>query len=172
MLGSNSVFRAPIPNPNQANSSLSYFARYGPVADQKLRVTSALLTQILDEPAFNVLRTREQLGYVVSCSTFTLPGLSESGIGFVIQSEKKPEYLEKRLEAFLDEMKIKLDTMSDEEFTSHRSGLEKKWLEAYKNLSEEVARYAVQVTSGHWDFLRGKGSTQSLYIDIQFSLIR
>ena len=152
--GSNSVLSAPLPNPNQANSALTYFIYYGPVCDQKMRVTSALLTQMLSEPAFNVLRTREQLGYLVSCTNWTLSGLSEKGLRIVVQSEKKPGFLEERVEAFLDEMKIRLETMTDEEFISHRSGLEKKWLEADKNLAEEVAKYIVQLNSGHLDFLR------------------
>lgn len=152
--GSNFVLNTPLPNPNQANSALSYFIHYGSVADQKSRVTSFLLTQILSEPAFDVLRTRQQLGYIVSCSNWTLPGLSERGLRIAVQSEKKPGYLEERVEAFLDEMKVKLETMPDAEFVSHRSALEKKWLEADKNLHEEVARYVVQVNSGHLDFLR------------------
>ena len=124
------------------------------MADQKSRVTSALLTQILREPAFNVLRTREQLGYIVACTNFPLVGLSEQGLRIVVQSEKRPGYLEERVEAFLDEMKGKLETMSDVEFASHRSSVEKKWLEADKNLAEEVARYSTEVESGHWDFFR------------------
>lgn len=154
--GSNYIYSAPIRNPNQANSSLTYFTHFGPIIDQKLRVGSALLTQILSEPAFNVLRTREQLGYIVSCSAWTLPGSSEKGLRIVVQSEKNPEYLETRVEAFLDEMKIKLEEMSDEDFITHRNGLEKKWLESNKNLAEEVSKYLVHINSGQWDFLRSK----------------
>jgi insulysin len=117
-------------------------------------VTSSLLTQILSQPAFDVLRTQEQLGYIVSCTNLTLPGSSEVGLLFVVQSEKKPGYLEERVEAFLDDMQAQLETMPDEEFASHRSSLEKKWLEANKNLPEEFARYLIQVKTGHWDFLR------------------
>ena len=126
------------------------------MADQKLRVASALLTQIMSEPAFNVLRTREQLGYIVSCSSWTLPGSSEKGVRIVVQSERKPTYLEQRVEAFLDEMKIKLEGMTEEEFETHKSGLQKKWLEADKNLAEEVARFLFHVNTGHFDFLRSE----------------
>ncbi|KDR81747.1 hypothetical protein GALMADRAFT_58881 [Galerina marginata CBS 339.88] len=154
--GSNYIYSAPLPNPNEANSALTYFTYYGPVADQKLRVTSALLTQILSEPAFNILRTREQLGYIVSCSSWTLPGSSEKGLRIVVQSEKRPAHLEDRVEAFLDEMKDKLEGMTDDEFHQHKNGLEKKWLEADKNLADEVGRFLVHVNSGHWDFLRNE----------------
>lgn len=122
-------------------------------------MTSALLTQIMSEPAFNVLRTREQLGYIVSCSSWTLPGSSEKGLRIVVQSERKPTYLEGRVEAFLDEMKNKLEEMTNEEFQTHKSGLEKKWLETDKNLGDEVARFLFHVNTGHWDFLRSEYSS-------------
>ena len=113
------VWSAPLPNLNQATSALTYYLHFGSIVDQKLRIVSALLTQILTEPAFSVLRTREQLGYIVSCASWLLPGGSENGLRIVVQSEKKPGYLEERVEAFLEEMKIELEEMADEEFESH-----------------------------------------------------
>lgn len=160
--GSNFIWSSPIPNTNQANSSLTYFTYYGPITDQKLRVVSSLLTQIMSEPAFNVLRTREQLGYIVSCSSWALPGSSERGLRIVVQSEKKPEYLETRVEAFLDEMKTKIEDMSEEEFNTHKHGLTKKWLEADKNLAEEVSRFLTHINSGHWDFFRNEKDAELL----------
>lgn len=163
MQGSNHVWSSPIPNPDQANSALTYFTYFGPVADERLRVTSSLLTQILSEPAFNVLRTREQLGYIVSCTPWELPGASEKGLRIVVQSERKPNYLESRVEAFFDEMKEKLENLSADEFESHRSGLEKQWLEVSKNIGEEFTKYMFHVNSGHWDFLRSKFLEQHLF---------
>ena len=157
-IGSNLVWSAPLTNLNQGNSALSYYLHFGSIVDQKLRIVSALLTQLLSEPAYSVLRTREQLGYIVFCSSWLLPGASERGLRIGIQSEKKPGYLEERVEAFLGEMKIKLEEMTDEEFESHKTGLEKKWLEADKNLNEEASRLLSQITSGHLDFLRRRCS--------------
>jgi insulysin len=151
---SNFVWSAPIPNPNQANSALTFYVHFGPVVDQQLRVVSSLLTQILTEPAFIVLRTQEQLGYIVSCSPWLLPGGSEKGLRIVVQSEKNPGYLEERVEAFLDRMKNVIDNMSNEVFAEQKNGLEKKWLEVDKNLADEHSRFAAQINSGHWDFLR------------------
>jgi insulysin len=87
-----------------------------------------------------------------------LPGASERGLRIVVQSEKKPGYLEERVEAFLHEMKVILEEMTDEEFGSQKTGLEKKWLEADKNLVDEASRMLSQITSGHLDFLRRKCS--------------
>jgi insulysin len=113
-----------------------------------------LLSQILSEPAFNILRTQEQLGYIVFCSSWPYPGSVEKGLRIIIQSEKNPGYLETRVETFLDRMKTKLEEMDEDEFAQQKDGLKKKWLEADKNLAEESSRYMTQVESGHFDFLR------------------
>lgn len=152
--GSDFIWTMPIDNPNQANSAITYYVHFGQLADARLRVISALLIKILSEPAFNVLRTKEQLGYVVFCSGLTLTGFSEKGLRIVVQSEKSASYLEERIEAFLDSMKEKLATMPVDEFAEHQRSLEKKWLEVDKNLDDEMVRYVVQLKSNHLDFFR------------------
>ncbi|KAF7295456.1 Insulin-degrading enzyme [Mycena indigotica] len=154
--GTNHTWTCVIPNPNQANSALTYFVHLGSVVDQHLRVTSSLLVQLLQEPAFNVLRTKEQLGYIVSCSGWVLPGSVEKGIRFVVQSEKMPGYLEDRVEAFLDAMKTTIEQMSPETFAEHKESVRKRWTESEKNITEEVTRLASHVMSGHYDFLRNE----------------
>ncbi|KAJ7217183.1 Metalloenzyme, LuxS/M16 peptidase-like protein [Mycena pura] len=152
--GTNSTWTCTIPNPNQANSALSYYVHFGSIIDQHMRVTSSLLAQILKEPAFDVLRTKEQLGYIVWCYEWLLTGQSEKGLGIVVQSEKMPGYLEDRVEAFLEGMKTVIEEMSPEEFAEHKDSLKKRWLEEEKNMQEEMTRLATHVTTGHWDFLR------------------
>lgn len=46
------------------NSALSYFCQFGESSDIKLRNIAALLHQLIREPCFTQLRTKEQLGYV------------------------------------------------------------------------------------------------------------
>lgn len=152
--GSNYVWSSKLFNPNQVNSALTYYLHLGSVVDQRLRVTSALLVKILTEPTFNVLRTQEQLGYVVLCSPWTLPGSSEQGFRIVVQSGKQPGYLEYRVEAFLDRMKETIEDMSDSAFQEYKTGLEKRWLEADKNLAEEASRFMVYISNGQLDFIR------------------
>jgi insulysin len=124
----------------------------GQLTDQPTRVTLALLAQILTEPAFNILRTQEQLGYVVSCSQWQLAGSGHGGIRIVVQSEKEPAFLEERVEAFLDRMKDVIEAMTPEQIDEQKVGLGRKWREAAKNLNEETSQYWAQVDSGHLDF--------------------
>ncbi|PCH37702.1 hypothetical protein WOLCODRAFT_135782 [Wolfiporia cocos MD-104 SS10] len=143
-----------VPNANEPNSSINYYCHVGSYTEPRLRVTSALLTQILAEPAFNVLRTREQLGYIVSCSQMVSPGESHIGLRIVIQSERYPAYLEERIDAFLEEMKDKLEEMTEVEFKEQQAGLERRWREASKNLGEETNKYWAHIDSGYLDFMR------------------
>ena len=151
---SNIVLQAPTPNPEEVNSALTYYVHTGSVLDSRQRVVASLTAQILSEPAFNILRTREQLGYIVSCTEWQLPGASERGLRVAIQSERAPAYLEERVEAFFEEMKGKILEMEDAEFQDQRDGLEKKWREKAKNMSEETNRFWPHIDSGYLDFLR------------------
>ncbi|KAE9393647.1 hypothetical protein BT96DRAFT_959011 [Gymnopus androsaceus JB14] len=154
--GCNLIKTGPVPNPNQANSALTYFVRIGSISDRRLCVTGALLSQILTEPAFNVLRTKEQLGYIVSCGYWSLPGGTERGIRIVVQSEKTPGYLESRVEAFLEEMKNTIEAMPLEMFEEQKSGLDKKWREEEKNLAEEASVFMDQINTGIWISIKVK----------------
>ncbi|KAF9000402.1 Metalloenzyme, LuxS/M16 peptidase-like protein [Cyathus striatus] len=158
----NHIWSLPVPNPQQPNSALTYYTHFGPASDQRLRVISSLLTQLLTEPAFNILRTKEQLGYIVFCSAWSLPSAHEKGLRIVVQSEKGPVYFEQRVEAFLDTMRGRIEEMSLAEFESQKGSLEKKWLEEDKNLSDETGKYMVQINSGHLDFYRN--SNDAVYL--------
>ncbi|KAK2466811.1 hypothetical protein APHAL10511_001069 [Amanita phalloides] len=160
--GSNYTWSSKLFNPDQVNSALTYYLHFGSDVDQRLRVTSALLVKILTEPAFNILRTQEQLGYVVLCSPWVLPGYGEKGFRIVIQSAKQPGYLEHRVEAFLDKMKETIEQMSESAFEEYKAGLAKRWLEADKNMSEEAARFMLHISSGHLDFLRNENDAYLL----------
>ncbi|KAJ7137711.1 insulin-degrading enzyme [Mycena epipterygia] len=159
---SNHTWTSIIPNPNQANSALTYYVHFGSIVNQYLRVTSSLLVQVLQEPAFNILRTKEQLGYIVSCSGWLLAGQSEKGLRIIVQSEKNPGYLEDRVEAFLEGMKATIEDMSPEHFAEHKESLKKRWTEAEKSLNEEASRFVVHVTNGQWDFLRNEKDAKFL----------
>lgn len=63
-----------------------------------------LVAQILCEPCYNQLRTKEQLGYIVFCASRKANGAQ--GIRFIVQSAKHPMYVEERIETFLDSMTV------------------------------------------------------------------
>ncbi|KAG6334740.1 hypothetical protein ID866_4358 [Astraeus odoratus] len=152
--GCNYIWTMPVPNPNEANSALTYYIHIGQLDNPRQRVLGVLLAQIMSEPAFNVLRTKEQLGYIVSCSRWTLSGDSQFGLRIVVQSERGTGYLEERVEAFLTTMETKLEEMAMEEFRDFKRGLQQRWREPAKNLGEEASRYWQQIDTGFLDFLQ------------------
>ena len=162
-VGCNYVWTTPVPNPNELNSALSYYLYLGQLTDPRQRVVGSLLAQIMSEPAFNTLRTKEQLGYVVSCSKWNLLGDSHFGLRIVVQSERRSGYLEHRVEAFLDSMDQKIREMGSGEFLDFKSGLQQRWREPPKNLAEEVSRYWSQIDSGFFDFLRSECKQYALH---------
>lgn len=63
-----------------------------------------LLTQIISEPCFNILRTKEQLGYIVFSGIRRTNGVQ--GLRVIIQSDKHPKHVEKRIDEFMNTMLV------------------------------------------------------------------
>lgn len=81
-------------NATNINSAIEYCVQVGPESDPSSRVLLALLCQIANEPVFDQLRTKEQLGYMV------FSGMRKQqmmGFRIIIQSEKSPTHLESRV---------------------------------------------------------------------------
>ncbi|XP_073452147.1 insulin-degrading enzyme isoform X1 [Aquarana catesbeiana] len=111
-----------------------------------------LFCQIISEPFFNTLRTKEQLGYIVFSGPRRANGIQ--GLRFIIQSEKPPHYLESRVEAFLKTMEKSLEEMSDEAFQKHVQALALRRLDKPKKLSAECAKYWGEIISQQYHFDR------------------
>lgn len=143
----------PLVNADEVNSALTYYFDVGDVCNPQTRALLGLFAHIAHEPAFNQLRTVEQLGYIVSTAVWGSSG--SIGWRLVVQSEKNPAYLENRVDLFFETtLKKLLEDMTDEEFEHKRQSLIDKKLEKFKNLNEESTSFWSQITSGYHDFFR------------------
>jgi insulysin len=136
-----------------------YYCLYtGSRFDYPTRARTLLLGQMTSAPAFDQLRTQEQLGYVV------LSGAIETATNMsyriVIQGEKAPIYLGGRIDAFLTKFAGILGEMPESEFELHKSSLVKERLEKLKpkNLEEAASRVWSSIRAGHFDFALGMPS--------------
>ncbi|KAM4669164.1 insulin-degrading enzyme isoform 1-T12 [Amazona ochrocephala] len=111
-----------------------------------------LFCQIISEPCFNTLRTKEQLGYIVFSGPRRANGIQ--GLRFIIQSEKPPHYLESRVEAFLKTMEKCIEDMTEEAFQKHIQALAIRRLDKPKKLSAECAKYWGEIISQQYNFDR------------------
>ncbi|KAH7677794.1 nardilysin protein [Dioscorea alata] len=110
----------------------------------RLRAITDLFSSIIDEPYFNQLRTKEQLGYVVECG----PRMTYRVLGFcfrVQSSEYSPLYLHERVCHFISGVQEILDGLDDESFEHHRSGLIAEKLEKEPSLACETGNHWTQI---------------------------
>ncbi|XP_014680687.1 PREDICTED: insulin-degrading enzyme-like [Priapulus caudatus] len=117
-----------------------------------MNVVLELFCQIISEPCFNVLRTQEQLGYIVFSGVRRAHGTQ--GLRIIVQSDKSCDFVDQRAEAFLQSLDTYLDNMSDEEFQRHLSALVARRLEKPKKLSHQSAKYWGEIVSRQYNFDR------------------
>jgi insulysin len=148
--GSNYLYKKILKDPANVNHCIEYYLHIGSKGDRIVRAKTQLLDQILHEPAFDQLRTKEQLGYVVYSG---LRGCSTTyGFRFIIQSERKSEYLDARIDSFLTQQLPALSTMTDADFENHKRSVVVKRLEKLKNLDQETGRHWGQISNEYYDF--------------------
>lgn len=148
--GGNFLYKRDLKDPSNVNHCIEYMLQVGHVRDRDQHARLLLLAQMTDEPAFDQLRTKEQLGYVVFSGSAT--HLTSSVYHILIQSERPPDYLEKRIDNFLRMFKAQLSTMSNDQFESHKRSVINRRLEKIKNLGQECDRFWGHITSELYHF--------------------
>lgn len=99
-----------------------------------------LLTHIAYGSVFNQLRTKEQLGYLVSSFARKTAG-GAWGMSVLVQSGVAlPEKLEERCEAWLEIFRKELEDMTPENVAQEASAVAAQLLETETKLSQEVSR--------------------------------
>lgn len=131
------------------NSCIQYVIQIDEYNDAK-SAQSGLFAQIIHEPCFDTLRTKEQLGYVVFSSSFNT--VCCSNLKITVQSEHSTEYLEWRIDEFLVKIGEKIRAMDDADFEKHKISLCKNLLQKYKNMNEESYRYTSSIYMGDYNF--------------------
>lgn len=131
------------------NSCIQHVTQLG-IYSEDLAAKASLFAQLLDEPCFDTLRTREQLGYVVFSSIINTHGTTNLRI--LIQSERDSAYLESRISNFLDRFGQTLEEMNEEIFEKHKSGLVKSLLQKLTNLGEEHQKFTTALYLGDYNF--------------------
>ncbi len=131
-------------NPTETNSAVEVYLQVGK-DNTRDRVMVDLLTEIMYEPMYAEIRTKDQFGYDVSCDSRWTNGVI--GIHFcVVSAIKTVQEIQDRIERFLTEFRQTLVDMSNETFMGHMVGLANEKLNMFNSLSES--------TSSLWDEIR------------------
>jgi len=158
------VYALPARNAADANAAMSYLLQVGPAARGAACGQRALLelaAHLLGEPYFNVLRTQQQLGYVVQAGTSQLFNVDH--LRFLVQSDKVPAAeLVARTDAFLASFAAGVEAMPEEKFAANVRAVAARCAEADKNLSAEAERLWGEVRSCSLDFARASNEVRAL----------
>lgn len=131
-------------NEPDSNSVVANIYQIGEMGTRE-NATLSVLAQLVREPAFNQLRTEEQLGYIVFSQVKTM-GDNIKGLLLLVQGDSfDPLHMDERIEIFLDNFRNKVVEMSEEDFTHNIAAVCQTLLEKKKNLSEE--------SSGYWNVI-------------------
>ncbi len=121
-------------NEANTNSCVEIIFQMGAL-DLEANSTLALFGHLIREPAFNQLRTEEQLGYIVHSSIKT-SGDHIKGILILIQSDSfNPYHVEERIELFLANFRQRLVEMSEADFQTFVDTVVASFLEKVRNFA-------------------------------------
>ncbi|XP_075989549.1 insulin degrading metalloproteinase [Anticarsia gemmatalis] len=123
-------------------------------------VALELLAHAIAEPCFNILRTKEQLGYIVFSGVRRSNGVQ--GLRVIVQSDRHPQYLEQRIEAFIQGAQEYLESMPEEEFLKHRAALAAQKLEKPKRMSSKASQLWSEITAQVYNFDRMRVEVEQL----------
>ncbi|CAJ0962033.1 unnamed protein product, partial [Mesorhabditis belari] len=156
-IGSDFVFRHF--QPTHPVSCVDLLLQCG-VLENRGNVLLELLVQCMQEHAFNVLRTNEQLGYIVHTGARRFSGTQS--LELLIQGPKTPDFVEERIEAYLEMARSSILEMSETDFNNHKEALATKRLEKPKTLGQRFIRFWNEIESREYDFTRAVDEVELL----------
>ena len=110
--------------------------------------------ELMQEPVFDILRTKEQLGYYVDASFFMSGGIL--GVCITVNSQATkftPEHINDRIETFVEWfIEEKLKFLSDDEFNQKIEAMIQQEKTADTNLGEEFARNWNRISANDYMF--------------------
>lgn len=141
-------------NPSDSNSVITNYYQ-SDLYTVENSVIADLIMMAIEEPLFDILRTKEQLGYHVYCSVRDTFGVLGYTITVNAQASKvTAEYVNERIEEFLKHTKILLAQLKEEEFQKLKENLIKIKQCVDVHLREEVDRNFGEIIVGEYLFDR------------------
>lgn len=144
----------------ESNSCLACYYQFEEHETNK-KLLLDVLSNYLKSPCFNMLRTDEQLGYIVHSSTYN----SRNVLGFIvlIQSNvRSSHFISQRVDAFLDKMKEKIATISEEEFKKYVESVRVTIAQKDLSIIEEGNRFWQEVNQHKYIFNRKEVELEAL----------
>ena len=159
--GCSYLHRAAARNPAEPNSVVEVYCQIGPADDPRARAALDLAAAAAHEPAYNQLRTVEQLGYAVHAGARCTHGVLGYAVT-VVSGEHGPAHLDARVEAWLAGFAGRLADLPAAEFEAHRAALAASKAQADRALAEEADRHWEAVGGRRYEFLGREADLDAL----------
>mmetsp|Transcript_9358 Transcript_9358/g.14192 ORF Transcript_9358/g.14192 Transcript_9358/m.14192 type:complete len:178 (-) Transcript_9358:267-800(-) len=152
--GTSFLFEYPIEDTSNENSGCFVYYQLEPQKENvALFVLNYLVMSYLDEPFFDQLRTKQQLGYAVFCGASSNNDVL--GCKFVIQAPKhSAEYCVHQINEFLVSMGETVKALSDEDFETRKNSVKAEFDEKETNMYREADRLFGDIASHKYNFKR------------------
>ncbi|CAF4223323.1 unnamed protein product, partial [Rotaria sordida] len=111
-----------------------------------------LFSYLVKQPCFNQLRTKEQLGYIINSQVWR--SYDVQGFSVTVQSARELDYINQRIELFIDSIRDYITTMSDELFKKQCEGYIVKKVEVPKNMHDQGNQFWNEIINHQFCFDR------------------
>ena len=158
LVGINNLDNMVIPHPNKKEKSncVYYYYQFGNYTNRKYLIVN-LISSMLSNEFFDTLRTKKQLGYLV-----TMFDVKMSDNLFIIQriqSDKGVEIVEKEIKEFNNKM---VDIITNSDFDVYVDTLIKQLKEKDNSMDDRIGRYLPEILSRKFVFNRNKKLLKNL----------
>lgn len=142
-----------------SNSCVYIYLQVG-LQTERSNVLCELVSQMTESSFFDILRTKEQLGYIVSSGV----SRSDSVQGFkaLIQTDKPPSVVCEKIDQYFENFTDTLVSMTDKEFKDYVDALAVNKLKKPKKLNEETQNYWDEISCYQFHFRRSKSEVDVL----------
>jgi secreted Zn-dependent insulinase-like peptidase len=152
--------RLPNPIPGDLNSATVNAYQYG-TPDVSERVKLLMLSKMISGPAYDELRTKEQLGYIVFATV--MPQRETLQMVMIVQGAKKnPDEVDTRIESVMDSFGNSLTNLSASEFSRWKASIRSSIAEDDQNMAQEADRLWEHISTGEECFNRRELSLEYL----------
>ena len=141
-----------LPDKSDTNSAVISQWQVGKMT-QKWQGLLAMVDNYIDEPCFDVLRTKEQLGYIVWSYTHEIRGI----LNFIVciqSSVKHPSYLFSRISEFINHMIEQLEKIDESRLGEIKVSSIKNTFKKDLSLKDEFNRFKFEVDNSSYNFDR------------------
>ena len=148
------------PNAAETNSATEVYVQVGKDEGDKW-VCLAVLNQLLEQPFYGELRTKQQLGYIVQSSLTESEGVR--ALVFSVQSAvQPPPEVERRIEAFVRDFRTTLASLPDKDLAQVTQALASQSTDVDQRLGAQAARLWGEIVQRRYDYGRPWRSAQRL----------